>query len=191
MSAAIPKSLRYKILERDGNKCRSCGATNCLEIDHIIPRSKGGPTIESNLQVLCADCNRGKGASIQTRHIGDGISLKELESRWGISRNILKERARILGVSLIRISSTLTVWPHDKIELGDQLHFHLKTHSTFHGFNAIKKTSQFNIRLDSDLIQKFKVCAYSRGIVVGLDQSQSVNRAMRQAMQWYIDTMPS
>ena len=27
------------------------------EIDHIVPVSKGGKTIESNLQVLCSKCN--------------------------------------------------------------------------------------------------------------------------------------
>lgn len=60
----ISKKLRWTILERDGHQCRACGAKNCLEIDHIIPQSKGGLTVESNLQVLCADCNKGKGVSV-------------------------------------------------------------------------------------------------------------------------------
>jgi hypothetical protein len=186
----ISKSLRYSILERDGFACKACGAKNCLEIDHIVPRSKGGPTVESNLQVLCADCNKGKGASVSSQYLGEGVPLKELEVRWSISRNTLKERARILGVSLIRISSTLTVWPHEKLELGDQLNLHMQNHATSHGFYARKNTSQFNLRLDSDVIEKFKACAYSKGIMFGLDRGQSVNRAMHQAMQWYIDTMP-
>ncbi|QKE39815.1 MAG: HNH endonuclease [Ferrovum myxofaciens] len=33
-----------------------------MEIDHIFPWSEGGETIEENLQSLCFDCNRGKGA---------------------------------------------------------------------------------------------------------------------------------
>ena len=32
-----------------------------LEMDHIRPRSKGGPDIDDNLQLLCPTCNRSKG----------------------------------------------------------------------------------------------------------------------------------
>ncbi|WP_411815422.1 HNH endonuclease [Kurthia gibsonii] len=35
-----------------------------LEIDHIIPISKGGMSSEDNLQTLCWKCNRSKGAKI-------------------------------------------------------------------------------------------------------------------------------
>lgn len=61
----VDKSLRYKILHRDGFKCRSCGRTAdhdgvSLEIDHVIPLAKGGSSDAINLQVLCKDCNRGK-----------------------------------------------------------------------------------------------------------------------------------
>lgn len=55
------------------------------------------------------------------------ISLRELEQRWGLSRNGLKARAKALGVDLLRVSSTLTVWPGDYIDLGDRLDEHLKS----------------------------------------------------------------
>ena len=35
-----------------------------LEIDHIIPVSKGGCTVEDNLQTLCWKCNRSKSDKI-------------------------------------------------------------------------------------------------------------------------------
>ena len=59
-------SKRYDILTRDSYRCRICGRTAHdgvkLEVDHIIPVSKGGKTIDSNLQTLCFDCNQGKKA---------------------------------------------------------------------------------------------------------------------------------
>lgn len=58
-------SLRMEVLKRDGYRCRICGRSANdgarLEVDHIIPISKGGKTELSNLQTLCWDCNRGKG----------------------------------------------------------------------------------------------------------------------------------
>ena len=53
------------------------------------------------------------------------ISIRDLEQRWGLSRNGLKARAKALGVELIRVSSTCTVWPGDYIDLGDRLHEHI------------------------------------------------------------------
>ena len=53
----IPQSLRVHILERDGYKCRICGDTADLCIDHIIPKFQGGADSEDNLQVLCRTCN--------------------------------------------------------------------------------------------------------------------------------------
>jgi 5-methylcytosine-specific restriction endonuclease McrA len=43
--------------------CSICKATNDLTVDHIIPLSSGGFTVESNLQVLCRRCNSSKGSS--------------------------------------------------------------------------------------------------------------------------------
>jgi diadenosine tetraphosphate (Ap4A) HIT family hydrolase len=61
---SIPDSLRYNLLKESGGRCSLCGATKeerPLDVDHIIPRSRGGKTVTENLQVLCAKCNRSKG----------------------------------------------------------------------------------------------------------------------------------
>ena len=44
-----------------GNKCQLCGATERIEIDHILALSKGGTNHIDNLQPLCKPCNSGKG----------------------------------------------------------------------------------------------------------------------------------
>lgn len=68
--ALMTSKLRQRIKERDGFTCKQCGASVekepnlLLEIDHIIPVSKGGLTTEDNLQTLCWRCNRRKGAKI-------------------------------------------------------------------------------------------------------------------------------
>lgn len=68
--ALMTSSLREKIKKRDNYTCQNCGlSTNdeknlLLEIDHIIPISKGGMSTEENLQTLCWKCNRTKGSKI-------------------------------------------------------------------------------------------------------------------------------
>ena len=57
-------SLRFEILASGNNRCALCGITSRerpLDVDHIIPLSKGGKTTRENLQILCSKCNRAKG----------------------------------------------------------------------------------------------------------------------------------
>ncbi|MEA5592919.1 HNH endonuclease [Rivularia sp. UHCC 0363] len=64
-SRYIPSSIRVSVLHRDKYKCVFCGRNAKqvqLEVDHIIAFSKGGSSNLNNLQTLCIDCNRGKGA---------------------------------------------------------------------------------------------------------------------------------
>lgn len=57
---------RFRVMRRDGFKCRICGASPAtdpqveLHIDHIIPCAKGGSADIDNLQTLCSKCNLGK-----------------------------------------------------------------------------------------------------------------------------------
>ena len=64
-SRHIPAKIRVLVLHRDGYKCVFCGRSARqvqLEVDHIVPFYKGGSNDLSNLQTLCINCNRGKGA---------------------------------------------------------------------------------------------------------------------------------
>jgi len=49
--------IRKEIFERDGYKCVKCNSKKYLELDHIIPVSKGGKSVRSNYQTLCQKCN--------------------------------------------------------------------------------------------------------------------------------------
>ncbi len=55
--------LRAEVLRRDNFTCQWCGAKSPeaeLQVDHTIPRSRGGWTELRNLQTLCKSCNIGK-----------------------------------------------------------------------------------------------------------------------------------
>lgn len=59
----MKRTLRFRILKRDGFACRYCGAKGNgvrLEVDHVHPRSRGGSDHPNNLVTACFDCNRGK-----------------------------------------------------------------------------------------------------------------------------------
>jgi hypothetical protein len=66
------RQVRWSVISRADGKCSVCGRSKkdgiVIHVDHIKPRSKY-PELEldpSNLQLLCEDCNLGKGAKTQT-----------------------------------------------------------------------------------------------------------------------------
>ena len=68
------RSLRYQAFKRYGRVCALCRRTPgahgvVLHVDHIKPRSRHRELqwAIDNLQILCEDCNLGKGAADSTR----------------------------------------------------------------------------------------------------------------------------
>ena len=54
--------VREYLLDKWGRKCAYCGKTNVpLEVEHIIPKSRGGTNRVSNLTLACKKCNLKKG----------------------------------------------------------------------------------------------------------------------------------
>lgn len=68
--ALMTAKFREHIKVRDSHTCQTCGISIqkephlLLEVDHIIPVSKGGLSVEENLQTLCWRCNRSKSNKI-------------------------------------------------------------------------------------------------------------------------------
>lgn len=77
--ALMTAGLRQSIKSRDGYACRYCFVsvaaepTLLLEVDHILPVSKGGLSEVDNLQTLCWRCNRTKSNKIGSVTPSDGI----------------------------------------------------------------------------------------------------------------------
>jgi hypothetical protein len=59
--ASIPRALRELVTARAKGLCEYCQTAQAIvieiEIDHIIPISAGGETVEYNLCLACAGCN--------------------------------------------------------------------------------------------------------------------------------------
>jgi 5-methylcytosine-specific restriction endonuclease McrA len=58
------KFTRHNIFERDRNTCQYCGKVfdrSELNLDHVMPRDRGGPTIWENIVCSCVRCNTHKG----------------------------------------------------------------------------------------------------------------------------------
>ena len=66
----MTREFRQSIMKRDNYTCKMCGKYMPdevgLHIDHIIPVSKWGESIPSNLQVLCSKCNGKKSAKLSS-----------------------------------------------------------------------------------------------------------------------------
>ena len=96
----ISPSLRFDVLEKDNFTCQYCGAKSVddnvlLEVDHIVPVSKGGDNNIENLVTSCKKCNIGK----STKKLGAKKRLtlrqkeiKELEQRREQQEMYLKSR---------------------------------------------------------------------------------------------------
>ena len=55
------KLVRSKIKQKFGGVCAYCAAPSLsLTLDHVVPKSKGGPTTWYNLIPACYECNQSK-----------------------------------------------------------------------------------------------------------------------------------
>lgn len=58
------KNIKRILYSKQEGRCIGCNVFFLLEnfeLDHIVPKNKGGPNIDDNLQLLCSRCNRIKG----------------------------------------------------------------------------------------------------------------------------------
>ena len=82
-SGYVSGGIRYEVLKRAKHRCELCGGHEdqvALHIDHIIPRSKGGPDDLSNFQALCVTCNTNKRNTDDTDFRGLLDSYNDRES---------------------------------------------------------------------------------------------------------------
>jgi 5-methylcytosine-specific restriction endonuclease McrA len=75
---------RHNIYLRDKNVCQYCGYTLArkeLNLDHVIPRSRGGMTTWANIVTSCFTCNRRKGGHL-LQEVGMKLIRPPRRPRW-------------------------------------------------------------------------------------------------------------
>lgn len=74
------------VATRAGHQCEYCrapqrGTAYRLEIEHIVPVSRGGSGSPDNLALACAPCNRSKGARTDARDPRTGREVRLFHPR--------------------------------------------------------------------------------------------------------------
>ena len=79
ISGMRTKNIKHVLYGMQEGRCKGCcGHYNFkdLEVDHVIPRAKGGQDVDENLQLLCGHCNRVKGGKLTMAELN--TRLKEM-----------------------------------------------------------------------------------------------------------------
>jgi 5-methylcytosine-specific restriction endonuclease McrA len=112
--------IRSYLLEKCGRRCVYCGrGETAFEIDHVVPRSRGGSNRVSNLVLSCHDCNSAKGDQTAVEfghpHV-EGEAKLPLRDAAAVNatRFALVEALAVLGLPIGTWSGGRTRWNRDR-----------------------------------------------------------------------------
>ena len=149
---SLSKSVRFEVFKRDSFKCQYCGKSApdvVLEVDHIIPVSKGGDNDISNLITACFDCNRGK----RDKKLTDKQSVK-LQKEELDKLNARREQLEMIAEWRKELLNLMNESIDKIVEIINQ-EFYLDIHLTDYGrrnFSKCIKKYGFKETLNSSLI---------------------------------------
>ena len=148
----LSKSVRFEVFKRDSFKCQYCGKSApdvVLEVDHIIPVSKGGDNDISNLITACFDCNRGKRDKKLTDKQSAKLQKEELDKL-----NARREQIEMIAEWRKELLNLMNESIDKIVEIINQ-EFYLDIHLTDYGrrnFSKCIKKYGFKETLNSSLI---------------------------------------
>ena len=148
----LSKSVRFEVFKRDSFKCQYCGKSApdvVLEVDHIIPVSKGGDNDISNLITACFDCNRGKRDKKLTDKQSAKLQKEELDKL-----NARREQLEMIAEWRKELLNLMNESIDKIVEIINQ-EFYLDIHLTDYGrrnFSKCIKKYGFKETLESSLI---------------------------------------
>lgn len=91
MPRATVRLTRRNLMFRDGHQCQYCGKTPALRelnIDHVLPRSRGGADTWENLVTACRVCNLRKGRRTP-EEANMRLARKPFRPKWSMTAQIL------------------------------------------------------------------------------------------------------
>lgn len=97
--------LRYEVASRANKRCEYCQypqefSDSILDIEYIVPRSRGGPTELSNLALACSHCNAHKAARERGADPLTGTYVRLFNPRiddWTVHFFLSRETGQIQG----------------------------------------------------------------------------------------------
>jgi 5-methylcytosine-specific restriction endonuclease McrA len=112
--------VRAYVLAKFGYRCAYCGREHvAFELDHIVPRSRGGSDRVSNLAASCHDCNAAKGNQTASEWGHPDVEVRgkrPLKDAGAMNamRYMLVERLRSLELKVHTWSGGRTRWNRDR-----------------------------------------------------------------------------
>lgn len=88
--SSIPRAIRLSVFERDGGQCQyrrlhQTGQAAVFHVNHVVPRSKGGPTTLENLVLQCPHCSLHKSdktSALDPMTQAQASLFHPLQQRW-------------------------------------------------------------------------------------------------------------
>ena len=172
-SRAIPGSLRYKVLKNAKNRCELCGIPaqeKALDVDHIIPRNKGGQTVFENLQALCYTCNSQKSDRDATDFRNWGNLYETRDNKCLFCK--LEKTSKQKNMFAYVIDDKFPVTKNHKLIIPKR---HIKSFFDM-GDAEYKGVMNLLKRVREELMEKDKsITAFNVGVNDGEDSGQTIN----------------
>jgi hypothetical protein len=101
----FPAKLREEVIARANNRCEYCGLSQlgqeaAFHLDHVLPRSEGGPTVAANLALACVSCSLHKAA----KRAGIDPDTKEQTDLFNPRRQIWSDHFRWDGCCAVGLT---------------------------------------------------------------------------------------
>jgi hypothetical protein len=106
---AVTESLRAEVAHRARYHCEYCGypeaaSSTPLEVDHIIPEARGGPTTFNNLALCCRRCNLHKHVKTEAIDPHTGVTVRLFHPRtqqWSEHFTLDRDTGAVRGLTPI------------------------------------------------------------------------------------------